>query len=208
MQITALQKDKKHLTKILFSSGEEIFLDNDTVYEECLCVGTVLDLKKVEKLKFSSDLKRAKSRALWYLDRMDYTRKTLNEKLLKAGFSKKSSIAVIENLCDLGLIDDKRYAERMAQRLLENNLSKREVLNKMYLKGVPLDLAKEVLNDCEADENFQIKSLIEGKYAYKLTLENGVEKVFAALIRKGFSFSAVKSELKKYKEELEFCEEE
>ncbi len=208
MQITALSKDKKHLTKITFISGEECLLDNDIVTENGLCVGKDIDEGFLEQLKFSSDFKRTKSRALWYLDRMDYTEKSLFEKLIRAGFSKKASAAVMANLCEFGLVDDRRYAERMAERLLQNNISKREALNKMYLKGVPIELAKEILNDTETDEDAQIKALIEGKYAYKLTLENGVDKVFAALIRKGFSFSSVKKALKSYKEELEFCEED
>ena len=208
MQITAINKDKKHLTKITFSNGEECFLDNDVVSENGLSITAQIDEEFLSELKFSSDFKRAKSRALWYLDRMDYTEKALYEKLVRAGFSKKASAAVIAKLCELALIDDRRYAERMADRLTINNISKREALNKMYLKGIPLDLAKEVLSQTESDEGAQIKALLEGKFAYKLTLENGVEKVFAALVRKGFSFSEIKKALKEYKEELELCEED
>ena len=202
MQITAINKDKKHLTKITFSNGEECFLDNDVVSENGLFKNAEIDEEFLSELKFSSDFKRAKSRALWYLDRMDYTEKALYEKLVRAGFSRKASAAVIAKLCELSLIDDRRYAERMADRLISSNISKREALNKMYLKGIPLDLAKEILSQTESDESAQIKALLEGKFAYKLTLENGVEKVFAALVRKGFSFSAVRSALKQYIEEL------
>lgn len=202
MQITAISKDKKHLTKIVFCNGVECLLDNDVVSENGLCANMDISEEFLEELKFSSDYKRAKSRALWYLDRMDYTEKALFEKLIEKGFSKKVSAAVMANLCEFGLIDDRRYAERMAERLLSNNISKREALNKMYLKGVPIEVAKEILNDTETDEEAQIKALIEGKYAYKLTMENGAQKVFAALVRKGFSFSAVRSALKQYIEEL------
>ncbi len=208
MQITAINKDKKHLTKITLSNGKECFLDNDVVSENGLFKTAEIDEEFLKELKFSSDFKRAKSRALWYLDRMDYTEKALYEKLLRAGFSKKASAAVIAKLCELSLIDDRRYAERMADRLIASNISKREALNKMYLKGIPLDLAKEILSQTESDEGEQIKALLEGKFAYKLTLENGVEKVFSALARKGFSFSEIKKALKEYKEELEFCEED
>lgn len=208
MHITAINRDKKHLTKITLSNGEECFLDNDVVSENGLFKTAEIDEDFLSELKFSSDFKRAKSRALWYLDRMDYTEKALYEKLIRAGFSKKACAAVIAKLCELSLIDDRRYAERMADRLIANNISKREALNKMYLKGIPLDLAKEILSQTESDEGEQIKALLEGKFAYKLTLENGVEKVFAALVRKGFSFSEIKRALKEYKEELEFCEED
>lgn len=202
MQITALTKDKKHLTRVTFLGGEECFLDNDIVLENGLSKGNEITEEFLEELKFSSDYKRAKSRAMWYLDRMDYTEKALFEKLVKAGFSKKASAAVLAKLCEFGLVNDRRFAERMAERLISNNISKREALNKMYLKGIPIDLAKEVLGETESDEDAQIKALIKGKYAYKLTTENGAQKVFAALVRKGFSYSSVRSALKQYIEEL------
>ena len=86
---------------------------------------------------------------------------------------------------------------------MEANVSKREAVQKMLLKGVPYDLAKAVLEETEADEQTQIKNLIDKKYRTKLTDQKGVEKVFAALARKGFSYSAVKEALKSYIEESE-----
>jgi regulatory protein len=73
----------------------------------------------------------------------------------------------------------------------------------MLQKGVPYDLAKQVLEETEADEDTQIRNLIEKKYRSKLQSENGAKKVFDALARKGFSFSAIREALKSYIEELE-----
>lgn len=208
MIIIALAKDKKHLTKISLSDGSEILIDNDVCIENSLCAEMEVEAEFLKELKFQSDYKRAKSRALWYLDKMDYTEKALFDKLVRAGFNKKAIAAVMANLTEFGMIDDRRYAERYAERLIESNTSKREALNKMYLKGIPLDLAKEVLEGIDSDEEAQISELIERKYAYKLSDEKGSEKVFAALARKGFSFSAIRAVLKKYNDQLEFCEEE
>ncbi len=207
MQITDIKKDKKHLTRIVFSDGNEQLLDKDVCDGEGLFVGYEVDCERLEELKYESDYKRAKSRAMWYLDRMDYTERALYEKLVKAGFGKKASAAVLAYLCKLGLVDDRRYAERFAERCIEGNISKREAYQKMLLKGVSPSLAKEILSELECNEEAQIAALIEKKYAQKLADERGHEKVFAALARKGFSFSAIKSALKKYSEELEFCEE-
>lgn len=207
MVITALVKDKKHLTKIELSDSTEIFIDNDVCIENSLYCDMEIEPEFLKELKFRSDYKRAKSRALWYLDRTDHTEKALYDKLVRAGFSKKAVAAVIENLTEFKMVDDRRFAERFAERCIESNISKRETLNKMLQKGFPYNLAKEVLDEFESDEEGQIKALIEKKYATKLTQEKGNEKVFAALIRKGFSYSAVRSALKEYIEELEFCEE-
>lgn len=206
MQIISIKKDRKHLTRIKLSNGEEISLDNDVIYENNLTEYDEICAEDIERLSLESDYKRARSRALWYLDRMDYSEKTLYDKLVKAGFSKKASAMVLEKLVDIGAVDDNRFAERLAERYTDSNISKREALQKMLLKGIPLDLAKEVLNNTEVDEEVQIKALLEGKYAYKLTCEKGSERVFAALIRKGFSYSAVRSSMKEYLAQQEFCE--
>ena len=207
MIITSLIKDKRHLTKLIFSDGTEILIDNDVCIENSLYTGMEVEPEFIKELKFDSDYKRAKSRALWYLDRMDYTEKVLSEKLIKAGFSKRAVAAVMANLVEFSMIDDRRFAERYAERLIEQNTSKREALNKMYLKGIPYDLAKEVLDGIDSDEESQIAELIDRKYASKLSAENGTQKVFAALIRKGFSYSAVRAAMKKYNDDLEYSED-
>lgn len=207
MIITALSRDKQHLTRITLSDGAEILIDNDVCVENSIYEGMETEPEFIKELKFSSDYKRAKSRALWYLDRMDYTEKALSEKLNKAGFSKRAVAAVMANLIEFGMVDDRRFAERYAERLMEHNTSKREALNKMYLKGIPYGMAKEVLEEIDSDEASQIAELLDTKYAAKLQNENGVQKVYAALIRKGFSYSAVRTALKNYTEELEYSED-
>lgn len=198
MQILALQKDKLHLTKIFLSNGEEVLIDNDVCRDNYLKKGDELSEEKLNDLVFESQYQRAKSRAVWYLDRKDRTAKDLYSKLCIAGFDKKASARVIARLTEVGLIDDRRFAENYAIRLMESNVSVREALQKMLQKGVPYDMAKEVLAETETDENKQIEALINKKYRTRLMADGGKEKVYAALIRKGFSYEAVKDALKNY----------
>ncbi len=152
----------------------------------------------VNELKFQSDYVRAKSRALWYLDRMDYSEKGLYDKLVLKGFDKKAVSAVLAKLVELGLIDDRRYGERLAEKLIAAGSSKRAALQKMYSKGLAYDLCKELLDDTEIDEETALLRLIESKYAVKLQQKENHPKVYAALVRRGFSYSAVSTALKKY----------
>lgn len=203
MQIVNLKKDKLHLTKLSLSDGRQVLVDNDLVFERSLKAGLEIDDKYLEELLFSSDYVRAKSRAVWYLDRSAHTEKGLYDKLVRAGFAKEACAKVIARFIEVGLLDDRRYAEILAERLIATNVSKREALQKMLSKGLPYDLAKAVLEETEADENTQIRNLIEKKYRNKLLAENGAKKVFDALARKGFSFGAIREALKSYIEESE-----
>ncbi len=203
MQITALKKDKLHLTKVSLSDGSEVFIDNDVCYENCLKIGNSVDREVLQKLIAESDYRRAKSRAVWYLDRADHTEKGLFDKLLRAGYEKNACAKVIARFIEVGLLDDERYARNYAERLMQSNVSKRQAVQKMLTKGVPYDLAKQVLSEDETGELAQIKNLIDKKYKTKLLAPNGSEKVFAALSRKGFSYSAVREALKSYIDESE-----
>ncbi len=146
------------------------------------------------------EYKKAKGRALWYLDRMDYSEKALFDKLVQKGFSRQTSSRVLAYLCEYGLIDDRRFGERLVERLMESNISKRAAYQKMLIKGLSPDLIKELLSEYEVDEENQIIEVIRKKYASKLEDENGYQKVYAALVRRGFSYSDVKGALKKYLE--------
>ncbi len=203
MRITELKRDKLHLTRVMLSDGSEVLIDNEVCSEKCLNVGLQLEPSQLKELCDESDYRRAKSRAIWYLDRMDHTEKGLYDKLLRAGFKKEASAKVVARFIEVGLIDDERYARNYAERLLEANVSKREAVQKMVGKGVPYDLAKSVLEENETDEAAQIKNLLDKKYRTKLSYENGAQKVFAALVRKGFSYSAIREALNSYIEELE-----
>ena len=207
MRVIKVERCKKHLCRIFFDNGDELLLDNDVVSEECIREDTVITERQAEELKFKSDYVRAKSRALWYLDRAALTEKALFDKLIKAGFKDTACAAVVARFKELGIIDDNRFAENFAERCVSNNISRREAFYKMVQKGVGRDLANDILNESNFDEEAQIAELLEKKYKNKLLAENGTQKVYAALIRKGFSFSAVKNALKKYSEEIEYCEE-
>ncbi len=203
MQITEIKKDKLHLMKVTFDNDSQILLDKTVCADKCLNVGMHLEQTQLKELKFLSDYTRAKSRAVWYFDRQDHTEKALYDKLVRAGFSKQASAKVIARFIEVGLIDDERYARNYAERLMEANVSKREAVQKLILKGVPYDLAKAALEETEADAQTQIKNLLDRKYCTKLTDQKGVEKVFAALARKGFSYGDIKESLKTYIEESE-----
>lgn len=207
MQIVAINKAKQHLSTLVFDNGEQVSLDTTVCGENLLKAGKELTDEDLKKLTEQSNYQRARSRALWYLDRGDITEKALFQKLVMAGYEEKASAQVIKRFVEVDLLNDRRYAENYAEKLLNANVSKREAVGKMLSKGIPYDLVKQVLESFGNDEERQIKNLLEGKYRNKLTAENGAQKVYAALVRKGFSYSAVRKSLKDYIEEQEFCEE-
>lgn len=208
MIISEISRDKKHCYKVVLDNSRTVFVDVDVCCEYSLKCGMEITAEKLTEILKRSDFVRAKERALWYLDRSDHSEKALYDKLVRAGFAKESCAAVMAWLKEYGMVDDERYSARLASKYSESNVSKREAYQKLLMKGVPRDLIKETLQDVEFDEAAQIRAVIEKKYSNKLGNRADVQKVYAALIRKGFTFSAVRDVLKVYCEELEYMSEE
>ena len=205
MKITALSHRKKGLTAVTFEDGSEFLIDSELISKKGLMVQS--EVEDLDKLLYESDFKRAKSRALWYLSRRDHSKKELYDKLVSGGFSDRAAVDSVERMVELGLVDDLAYAKRLYEQLVGCNCaSNREAAAKLKLKGIHPDIIKEILEDKMTDECENIRRLIKRKYAKRLDTEEGVKKTFAALIRKGFSFSDVRKALEEYSLELD-CEE-
>ena len=198
MIITSVEKDKKHTVRVEFDNSQSVLFDSDYWHSVCLQSGDKISEEALKKYLSESEYIRAKSRALWFLDRADHSEKSLYEKIIRGGISKGAAARAIARLKELGMLDDRRYAENLAERMAESNISKREAYAKLLLKGIPKQIANEVLTETQFDESEQIATLIDKKYRLKLQAPEGVQKVYAALVRRGFSYSAVRNAIKQY----------
>ena len=207
MKVVASHPEKKHLIKILFDNGSFALIDK-TVFEQYpLRPDDSVSQAELKSLQKKSDTERAKQRALYFLDRADQTEKGLFEKLCRAGLSKECCAEVIARFKELGLVDDRRFAENYTERCIEANLSKRAIYSKLLSKGISSELARSVLENTEADELSAINALLEKKYRAKLCDGQNISTVYAALVRRGFSYGAVREAIKGYCDKIEYGEE-
>ncbi len=207
MKIVSVQRDKKHTVKVTFDNGRYYNFDLDYWNSACLHENDFLDDLQLKKHLENSDYIRAKSRGMWFLDRSDYSEKTLYEKICAGGISSSAAAKAVARLKELGLVNDEVFARRLAERMNEIGISKRECYAKLYAKGIPSAVIKEVLDETDFDEISQIETVISKKYRTKISDKENIQKVYAALIRKGFSYSAVREAIKKYTQEIEDYEE-
>lgn len=207
MKIIEIKNTKKHTVKVSFDNQKYFNFDSDFWGSLCLHEDDEIDEQTLKNHLKESDYIRAKARGMWFLDRADYSEKTLYEKIIAGGISQSAAARAISRIKELGLIDDVRLASRLAEQMSEANISKREAYAKLYQKGIPADVIKSVLEETEFDEASQVKAVINKKYRNKMCDKTQVQKVYAALIRKGFSYSAVRDAIKKYTSEIEDYEE-
>jgi len=199
MIITAIEPRRKSLSAIYIDGEFALKLDTETVLSERLKVGTEIDDERLLELIKTSDARRAKEKALWLISYRDHSEGELRQKLSK-DYGEEAVDKAVERLMELGLINDENFAKKYAESLSRKHLSQRQIQQKLRLKGIDKELSSETVEDLNLDEKEEIKALIEKKYIHKLSDEADLRRTIAALQRRGFSYSDIKSAINEFRE--------
>jgi regulatory protein len=196
MRIQKVEHAKKHQVAVVVD-GEKYYFDIDVWMLSGYRENVEITENQLETLVYQSDFTRAKSKAVWLLSRQDYTRKQLFDKL-KGDFAETAICEALDWLHDNGLQDDLSYAERLAQDCIKNKkLAPFAIKFELQKRGISREDAEGIVSLIE--ENFnpqeQIEELLKQKYRKALTDENERRRAFAALMRRGYSFSDIKTAL-------------
>ena len=115
LKITGVSKYKGSTYMIEFEEGETAFLNYEIVSAYGLRAGLDMPESAWEKIVFDNEFRKAKERALYLLDYRDYSYVELYKKLEK-NYSEEICDAVMDKMLELGTVNDRRYAQGLAQR--------------------------------------------------------------------------------------------
>lgn len=144
-------------------------------------------------------LKRGKLRAMHLLQSMERTEGQLRNKLREGEYPPQIIEQVLEYVKSYHYVDDVRYVATYLKSRCPTK-SVRQMQAELQAKGVSKELVREVLEQEEAiDECAAIRRWIEKK---NIDLENTepeqLKKFYQFLLRKGFRYEDIQSELKLY----------
>lgn len=178
----------------------KIYIHSEIIRKYNVAKGMELSEEEADRLIYENDLRRARERALYLMETRDHSYRELFDKLEK-NYSEDICFEVCNRLAEIGVINDRRYAEKLCRQLFEvKKLGRYRVRQEMRLKGLGSEIIEEAMeNFSEEDEPFErLEKLVEQKYERYLTDRKGVEKVKNALARKGYSFGEIKEVLDLY----------
>lgn len=178
----------------------KIYIHSEIIRKHNVAKGMELSEEDADRLIYENDLRRARERALYLMESRDHSYRELFDKLEK-NYSEDICFEVCNRLAEIGVINDRRYAEKICRQLYEvKKLGRYRVKQEMRLKGLSSEIIEEAMeNFSEEDEPFgRLEKLVEQKYERYLTDRKGVEKVKNALARKGYSFGEIKEVLDLY----------
>ena len=221
MKIIEIRPRRKFLSGIVFDCEIDpkefgadtdaagfLSLDSELCEIKHLKAGMQLTDAELLELVRESHIKRAKSRAMWYLSRGDLAQKTLFDKLRRS-FPEYACTIACDRAEELGYINDEAYAKRRLQRIIdEKRVSVRMAKQLLRQEGIDPDLVDDAAEEVEYDPVEAIAGLIERKYKNKIGEKEQRDKVIAALMRKGYGFSEIKEALSRFNPDNEYyCEE-
>jgi len=209
MVITAIEVRKKHLTAIILSeafscddalcdAAGNLLLQTEYAEELFLKEGQEVDYEWLTDVCYESAYRRCLSKGMWYLSRRSYCSGEIYRKLVSE-YTDTVCYRVLARLQELGLIDDRAYADRLAEQLIEEKgISPRAAALHMAAKGVDINLAKEVIAAREDDPSTPLKALIEKRYLHGIKTEKDYKKALASLMRKGYTYGEIRSAFSEY----------
>ena len=198
--IDEIKPRKGHLTG-LYAQGELICaFDSDLAAEKGLKAGQEYPVDFLRELLGESQLRRARSKALYLLEYRDYSARDMTVRL-KKDFDELSAQTAVDYLMEIGAIDDFRYAENMIRHLLQQkHYGKRRIMQELAAKGIDRDTAEDALASFDMDESAAIMELLEKKFSLDLADDKGIRRPVAALQRYGYHSSDIWEALREYRD--------
>jgi len=133
------------------------------------------------------------------LGRRDYTIHELRTKLLDRGYEPDAVTAVLVDLGDAGLIDDRRVAAahiRTGSQI--KGRGRYRLVRELEARGIDAELAAELVADLTAEEETAtIERILARKHLPDRLVAADHRRIFQQLLRRGFPTDAIAAALKK-----------
>ena len=192
MKILEVSRLRRSLYRLDLEGGDPIEVDVRTFDESPYAQGGDITAPQLDSLLAASRYNRARERALYLLGLRDYACKELEQKLYSEA-DPDTAAAVVERLRQVGLLDDERYAARLARSLSEvKHYPARRIEQELRHRGISPVLAQAAVAELDSEDFQQALALLEKKYYNKLNDPDSRRRVTAALARRGFSYGAIR----------------
>lgn len=195
MKILSITRQRRQLYRLELDGGDPVEVDVRTFDESPYREGADLTEEQLNTLLATSRYNRARERALYLLGLRDYSCHELEQKLYTEA-PPAVAAAVVERLREVGLLDDERYAVRLARSLSETkHYPRRRIEQELHRRGISTVLIQDAVSALDGEDFEQALALLQKKYYNKLNDPDSRRRVVAALARRGFGYGAIRRAL-------------
>ena len=195
--ISALHQTSPERVTVALDDGSEIKATLGVVAELRLYAGRSLEEPELKELRASAALALCKNRGLELLSYRPMSAKELRDKLTEKGGEPAAAEAAVTWLCEQGFLDDARYAGMVVRHYAGKGYGAGRIRQELQRRGVPRELWEEALTELtESDDKldrFIVSRLKDPSDRAQ------VQKVSAALYRRGFSWEEIRAALARFR---------
>ena len=193
MEITAIEPRRKGLSQLYIDGEEAVKLDSFLLKQQGIKIGQEITDEELHKLILDSDARRASEKALYLLEFRSHSKKELSDKIARTAASKEAAEAAADKMEQLGLIDDRAYAEALVKTMINRKqFGLRRVRYELKHKGIDDEIIEDILCEYE-EEDFcdTIRSFLDKKYPGYDEDPAVKRRAIAALQRRGYGWEDI-----------------
>jgi len=181
----------------VLEDGSILRLGAGEVADFALYRGKELTPREAEELVSAARRRGLKEKALELLARKPQSRKELGRKLAEWGADPEEGEAICERMEELGYLNDPAYAAQVVRYYSAKGFGEKKLRDELYRRGIPRELWDEVLEQA-GDPAEAIDAFVEKKLAGRHLDRKELQKVSAALARRGYAWSDINDALRRY----------
>ena len=181
----------------VLEDGSILRLGESEVIDFALYTGKELTDREAEALLDSARRSVLKEKALDLLTRKPQSRKELERKLKEWGAGEAESAALCDRMEELGYLNDASYAAQVVRYYSAKGFGEKKLRDELYRRGIPREMWDDALEQAQ-DPAEAIDAFVAKKLAGKDLDRKQLQKVSAALARRGYSWSDINDALRRY----------
>ena len=181
----------------MLEDGSILRVGQQEIADFALYAGRELTEEEAAALTAGLRSRQMRERALELLSRKPQSRRELTRKLNEWGAGPEEADAVCDRMEELGYLNEAAYAARIVEVYSARGFGEKKLRDELYRRGVPREDWDEALARVE-DSTQAIDDFLQKKLTGWTGDRKQLQKVTAALARRGFSWSDIRDALARY----------
>lgn len=213
MQVTDIttQKNNPERCNVFVDGAYKFPASKECLVKNDIYIGKEFENDLIDKILTEDEYKTALDYAVKRLSYKPFSKKELIKVLEQKGYDTFTIEKVIEKLSEYKYLDDKELSRMIISDATNlRKLGKRAVYTKMMNKKIDNTTAKEALESYLPEDELQNALFVIEKYAKRYNFDGKdikiKQKIYRALMTKGYSWDTIKEAFSKYN--IEFYEDE
>ena len=181
----------------MLEDGSILRVGQQEIADFALYAGRELTEEETAALTAGLRSRQMRERALELLSRKPQSRRELTRKLNEWGAGPEEADAVCDRMEELGYLNEAAYAARIVEVYSARGFGEKKLRDELYRRGIPREEWDEALARVE-DSTQAIDDFLQKKLTGWTGDRKQLQKVTAALARRGFSWSDIRDALARY----------